>query len=1144
MINFNYLFIDPVNIKKLIYYDMNNIKFANTNIYTENLIYDSDFQEGFGKWIENSNSSFSYDSLNKNIRFTYDGANDYDLSYTFYNLKIGKTYKFVIKIENISNANIKINENSTFDNLDSSLITENGEYIYELTASDTSNILILTASGSLTGDTLDIISTNLYELSLMENTSYIQNTGYKKTLNDGILYATNGVFLDGVTQYFDVPVSVDTQSIIFYNFETYNFEKVTTFYDTTFHRIDTSCCDVCVLNIIVSDEDLSVLNNNVNYLRDIVNNKTIQEITSFNLTNIESFYGCNEGTLSNEIIYDVLSENTTTIINYTVNCRENILNEPNGPSNFSILQDQNGKMIANKNTSLINYNNDGRYIDTQLELYNEDFTISFVFKILNNNKEEIFGNSENGFLFKKETDNNINFYIGGQQLNCGILEEKIHLFTVTFNKDLTTAKVYINDIFITENTSTNITDFTNILIGKTLYGSSFLQNDLGFFTTINKELNESEINNIFKDFYYTYIELDILNISENIAGSCDYESGNECEATSEYSVNYENGYGTLIYNWEVENATLVSGQGTDTITVSTTSDTDVNFNISVSITDNFVTKNETNSFTHLHSETLPPPSYEFVEELNVIDNYYYVYDSNNEEYNGKLCNSDGSAFILTTSEYPKDGTLDLPNDGYILTNWKQAINSEWYLTASYDISKGSSFKAYTLHYKGNLKADVYYSENGNDFTLNAEDTDLNYTPDSNNFYKFYELPILPVIPTGTITVDDVELTENETTNVNFEFNIDVNLTLEKIISDYATVSNLTGSGKSYTAVLTPFENTNKINCSVRINAGELDDGFGNLNTLIESNKYDVNTVPLANLITSFGSYGFGDSTGTLTQLNDLDFRIEVTGTGTDRYKPYVQFVCDPPVPLGDYRFTFDVTNSDNTLQLEAWRVQITQDVYDILSNGSYEYEELNTGVERGYVYMYFDGEHTTGALDILNPKLVRIPSTDWHYISIGGKNGDGPNGEYINAIDETLTDAQSIVDKNNKNYGWYLTVPTTELGGGYAGVTNNNTGYLYDSQFDRGIAIDTDNDANFVFTNLDDGEYSIKVSGSLAFETADRYIRISYDTQSYDLQIVNNYNDGVEFTNIVPVNGEITITVKKLQADNGYISGFNIRKTL
>ncbi len=60
----------------------------------------------------------------------------------------------------------------------------------------------------------------------------------------------------------------------------------------------------------------------------------------------------------------------------------------------------------------------------------------------------------------------------------------------------------------------------------------------------------------------------ISSIWENVQGTCVFNSGETCAATSEFEVLVTNETGEVNYLWEVdEDSTIVSGQGTSNITV-------------------------------------------------------------------------------------------------------------------------------------------------------------------------------------------------------------------------------------------------------------------------------------------------------------------------------------------------------------------------------------------------------------------------------------------------------------------------------------------------------------------------------------------------------------------------------------------------
>lgn len=99
-----------------------------------------------------------------------------------------------------------------------------------------------------------------------------------------------------------------------------------------------------------------------------------------------------------------------------------------------------------------------------------------------------------------------------------------------------------------------------------------------------------------------YIPIKINSLNEVQPGSCKYIIHNLCTATSTYTIDYQ-GVGTIL--WAVNNAIIISGQGTDTITVETTGNVDITFNVTCVISNPEYNDIITDSFTHTREMTLP-----------------------------------------------------------------------------------------------------------------------------------------------------------------------------------------------------------------------------------------------------------------------------------------------------------------------------------------------------------------------------------------------------------------------------------------------------------------------------------------------------------------------------------------------------------
>ena len=119
---------------------------------------------------------------------------------------------------------------------------------------------------------------------------------------------------------------------------------------------------------------------------------------------------------------------------------------------------------------------------------------------------------------------------------------------------------------------------------------------------------------------------------------------------------------------------------------------------------------------------LSEPNYELTEAL-LSDNGFKLIKDSKSSLDAKLCNSNGTAYLPSSTQYPENATLDLSNDKYADTGYIVSPTKELMITTVYDVLMDFSFKMQVIHYKGNSKADVYDGDQNTIPTKTQSDVD-------------------------------------------------------------------------------------------------------------------------------------------------------------------------------------------------------------------------------------------------------------------------------------------------------------------------------------------------------------------------------------------------------------------------------------
>ena len=89
-----------------------------------------------------------------------------------------------------------------------------------------------------------------------------------------------------------------------------------------------------------------------------------------------------------------------------------------------------------------------------------------------------------------------------------------------------------------------------------------------------------------------------IRIIQTLAGSCNLDTANPCEAVSTHRASSSKPVGTLTYLWSVDTGTILTGQGTDTVEVSDNGSVDSTVKLTCSITDDNGEAHSTVSVRH------------------------------------------------------------------------------------------------------------------------------------------------------------------------------------------------------------------------------------------------------------------------------------------------------------------------------------------------------------------------------------------------------------------------------------------------------------------------------------------------------------------------------------------------------------------
>jgi len=198
-----------------------------------------------------------------------------------------------------------------------------------------------------------------------------------------------------------------------------------------------------------------------------------------------------------------------------------------------------------------------------------------------------------------------------------------------------------------------------------------------------------------------------------------------CKAISKHQVQVQDSTGTITYTWTADSpAVIESGQGTDTVEVSTTGDTDITFDLTCEVQDDVGADTFTISVTH--SREMASPTADVIYLMNDFGDGTQIIDAN------------GTHNAVLSGTYATDElnqTLELTADGTAISDYELPDDSEWTIVKTYNVGN-NVFDMFALNYKGNDKADVWFADQDNDFTLESQWTNVDYTPPQ--YFRFDE----------------------------------------------------------------------------------------------------------------------------------------------------------------------------------------------------------------------------------------------------------------------------------------------------------------------------------------------------------------------------------------------------------------------
>jgi len=155
--------------------------------------------------------------------------------------------------------------------------------------------------------------------------------------------------------------------------------------------------------------------------------------------------------------------------------------------------------------------------------------------------------------------------------------------------------------------------------------------------------------------------------------------------------------------------------------------------------------------------------------------------------------------------------------------------------------------------------------------------------------------------------------------------------------------------------------------------------------------------------------------------------------------------------------------------------------------------------------------------------------------------------ENINLIGEIGT--TTLISTDNYDMGVQSSIDLYYVTGSGA-VTGNNSGFLLDTQLRHNVYFSPTQTLTLTLSGLSNYQrFKFRTSGRKegATQLRETNVTINGYTKSYvciESDGTPNVDDGVEFTNIAPTNGEITVVYTCKSGDYGYVGGFDLMREI
>lgn len=260
------------------------------------------------------------------------------------------------------------------------------------------------------------------------------------------------------------------------------------------------------------------------------------------------------------------------------------------------------------------------------------------------------------------------------------------------------------------------------------------------------------------------------------------------------------------------------------------------------------------------------------------------------------------------ARYLRDGTINLKAlaDGrgscYIDSNYIPSPEDLWCLDGVYNVVMEVSYDLFEIEYHGDGTASIWYGDQDNILTLAPEDANLIYIPPTES-YKFYDQPVLPIIPTVSIgTIADITDTDPHEVTLTFNTEPYGNFVLSDIVYDTnnGVTSNLvqTSDPKVWTFDYTAFSGidnaTNVLTVTTRYW-----DLFGNqCAQAISSNSFSIGSIVQSEMlidpdITNASNWRSVPSSGGYVVFNGTLEQLEINNTSGGAIRIYPDLNTEP-----------------------------------------------------------------------------------------------------------------------------------------------------------------------------------------------------------------------------------------------------------